>query len=596
MLLAAVALRKLLAGDLRTARSWLRKSFASEHTPVSVKQPEGPSSSTVPPALHPSEAQYLQCVVKLVQYAFLSWSNSILVIGCRPNRVVKVLRDAGYNRVQSCELGDKQAARVLESRDSTYHTVILLDWVEHLGPVERDALLGQLHRLASEFVVASIPTYPEALFPLTEVQAPPTVLETRDWWDRAFSLHSFRALRQPLEDLSPLSPFLYRRDGSETYARADSGSTPTDVSAGQKESIRRQPVQPKALFLLPPQENAFLWVVRELVDELETLSFPARIRDSGRAAADSSLSGTLKITWAHFWPAYRRLAREVHPEFEVFVSNFYLERRGELSDWLAELCDRPSLKLPPSHFAKEVLVRLGVPEKEIVVLPHGYSPEFAATPEPLPLPTRKSFRFLAVVNSYDPYRYGLDLLLQAYRKGFGPKDDVCLVVKDYGRTSDLTRSLLGGAEGPEVLYYANFLPKPQLASFYAAHSAFVAPFRGEGFGMKILDATAIGLPLIMPHFAGPADYCPAKWIEPVSYQLRPVGRCLETEAFAWNEALTWCAPDVDDLATRMRRVFENLGAAREKAVRLRQHVLDRYSWRSAAQILIRALEQSGAAR
>ena len=173
VLLAAVALRKLLAGDLRTARSWLRKSFASEHTPIAVKQPEVSSSSTVPPPPHAGEAQYLQSVVKLVQYAFLSWSNSILVIGCRPEGVVKALRDAGYNQVQSLELAEQQAARVLESCDSTYHTVILLDCVEHLAPVERAALLGQLPRLASEFVVASIPTYPEALFPLAEVQAPP---------------------------------------------------------------------------------------------------------------------------------------------------------------------------------------------------------------------------------------------------------------------------------------------------------------------------------------------------------------------------------------------------------------------------------------
>ena len=160
----------------------------------------------------------------------------------------------------------------------------------------------------------------------------------------------------------------------------------------------------------------------------------------------------------------------------------------------------------------------------------------------------------------------------------------------------MTRSLLGGADGLEILYYANFLPKPELASFYAAHSAFVAPYRGEGFGMKILDAAAIGLPLIMPHFGGPVDYCPEKWIEPVSYQLVPVGRCLETEAFDWKEDLTWCELDIDDLAARMRHVFESPEEPREKAAQLRQHVLGNFSWRSTAQLLIRTLEQSGAAR
>ncbi len=597
VLLAAVAAQKILTGELRTAGFWLRMSLAS---PYSQHKLTGRSSVPVtrPSPIRP---QYLKSVAKLAQYSFPAWDDSICVVGFGVNDVVGALERAGYTHVAGIELAEQETVAALRSCDSTYRTVIVLDLVEQLDPSELDSVLVQLHRITSEFVVASIPTYPEALFPIADVREPPRVLETRDWWDRTFTRRGFEPCRAPMEDLLPLSPALYRTAGSQlglpqSDPHTAPESAPSHNSADLPHPQTEQRQQTRALFVLPPQENAFLWVVRELVDQLQALSFPARMDDSGRAEREPYGGGTTRVTWAHFWPAYRRLAQQVEPEFEVFVSNFYLERQGELSGWLAEMCERPSLKLPPSHFAKGVLLRLGVPDEKIVVLPHGYSPEFAATPEPLPLPTRKSFRFLAVVNSYDPYLYGLDLLMQPYRQAFGPGDDVCLVVKDYGRTSELTRSLLGGADGPEVLYYANFLPKPELASFYAAHSALVAPYRGEGFGMKILDAAAIGLPLVMPHFGGPIDYCLEKWIEPVSYQLVPVGRCLETEAFDWREDLTWCEPDVGDLAARMRRVYENPEEPRERAAQLRQHVLDNFSWRSAAQTLIRALQEQGAAR
>ena len=34
----------------------------------------------------------------------------------------------------------------------------------------------------------------------------------------------------------------------------------------------------------------------------------------------------------------------------------------------------------------------------------------------------------------------------------------------------------------------------------------MAPFRGEGFGMKIIDAMALGLPVLIPAFGGVTEF------------------------------------------------------------------------------------------
>lgn len=128
--------------------------------------------------------------------------------------------------------------------------------------------------------------------------------------------------------------------------------------------------------------------------------------------------------------------------------------------------------------------------------------------------------------------------MAAYQKAFRADDDACLVVKDYGVTSEATKALLNQTEGPEVLYYANFMPKDDLAALYASASAFAAPFRGEGFGMKIIDAAVAGLPLILPIYGGPRDYCPPDLVYVTEHTPQPVGLCLETDELTWNEDLT----------------------------------------------------------
>jgi glycosyltransferase involved in cell wall biosynthesis len=347
---------------------------------------------------------------------------------------------------------------------------------------------------------------------------------------------------------------------------------------------------PRTVFVMPEIENAFRWVTESLAEALTMLGHPAWVVPPDSSRVPSGATGPKRIGWAHYWPAYREAAAREQPGYEVFVTNFEMTPRGHLTPWVSELCARPSIKLAVSNFCRDVLLGLGVPEDRVHVIPHGYSPEFAARVRPLPLATRKSFRFLAVVNSHDPYRYGTDILLDAYREAFRENDDVCLVIKDYGANAAATQSWFDDGGGPEILYYANFLEKPELAAFYAACSAFAAPFRGEGFGMKILDAAVAGLPLIVPLYGGPLDYCVPELVQPVAFERRPVGKCLDTDQIEWKEEIAWCEPSADDLAARMRWVYENQGAAAEKAARLRPIAIEQFSWEAAARKLLAIIE------
>jgi GT2 family glycosyltransferase len=181
------------------------------------------------------------------------------------------------------------------------------------------------------------------------------------------------------------------------------------------------------------------------------------------------------------------------------------------------------------------------------------------------------------------------VLLDAYWSTFTRTDDVTLVVKDYGASSGDTtlRDLIrAGADSARVEYIAEFTSKEKLIELYKSCDAFVSAHRGEGYGMKILDALACGLPVITPLFGGPTDFCNVNNCLPVDFTLAPVGACLDTASLAIANGPMWAEPDPRSLAARLRQVVEAPGDARRLGEHARASVIDRFTWDATARSVI----------
>ncbi len=122
------------------------------------------------------------------------------------------------------------------------------------------------------------------------------------------------------------------------------------------------------------------------------------------------------------------------------------------------------------------------------------------------------FRFLFVGASI--YRKGLDVLLSAYARAFGPSDAVSLIVKDVaagsvyeGQTQGARiREFAADRSRPHVEYIDASLSERELGALYERCDVFVSSYRGEGFSMPTLEAMAAGLPVIVTAAGATDDF------------------------------------------------------------------------------------------
>ncbi|MGH7716808.1 MAG: glycosyltransferase family 4 protein, partial [Vulcanimicrobiaceae bacterium] len=159
----------------------------------------------------------------------------------------------------------------------------------------------------------------------------------------------------------------------------------------------------------------------------------------------------------------------------------------------------------PSNYVRELYLAAGFDPANVLVVPNGVDPQIFAPGAPggYDLGTNKGFKFLFIGGTLE--RKGIDVLLDAYLAAFSPQDDVSLIVKDFGlggfyRLVTQREKIFEAQrrpQSPEIVYNDRDLTTPQLVALYRSCDCLAFPYRGEGFGMPILEAMACGLPVIV---------------------------------------------------------------------------------------------------
>ncbi len=285
--------------------------------------------------------------------------------------------------------------------------------------------------------------------------------------------------------------------------------------------------------------TSFTWISASIALALERIGvrvsiapteLSASIEPDRRRALEALIErgsaprATAEVGWTHFWPEYRRPLGGEQPLALFAVNYAFAESSPDGWDpWMRGLVEGSQPLGPISTFCAEVLSKAGVGEERLDVVPLAPT-EGVTEAEPAELPRARALKLLHVTNSGDPERHGTDVALAAFREAFSPGDDVTFVVRDYGASQPGLAAAVGrlAAEGYDVRYWPAFYPAHRLGTFLSAFDVLVAPFRGEGFGIKLLDAMACGQPVVGPRFGGPADFLDDDASYVVPHRLEPV--------------------------------------------------------------------------
>ncbi len=164
----------------------------------------------------------------------------------------------------------------------------------------------------------------------------------------------------------------------------------------------------------------------------------------------------------------------------------------------------------PSEYVRRMYLDAGIPAERVVVIPNGVDPQLFRPAGPrLDLPTGGGTTFLFVGGLIS--RKAPDVAVAAYQRAFAGRDDVTLVMKDFGADSiyaSVDRSRLQKyaetGELPRIVYLTDELDDAEMAALNRSCDVLLLPYRGEGFGMPVLEAMACGLPVIVTA-GGPTD-------------------------------------------------------------------------------------------
>ena len=190
------------------------------------------------------------------------------------------------------------------------------------------------------------------------------------------------------------------------------------------------------------------------------------------------------------------------------------------------------------------------------------------------------FRFLHVSSCFP--RKGARSLLEAYGRAFSASDDVSLIIKTFENPHNDIRTWLSEVRSefddyPDVQLIFEDLDNEALKALYSQCHALVAPSKAEGFGLPLAEAMLSGLAVITTGWSGQRDFCDEQTAWLVDYDFERAASHFGVFCSAWAN------PKVDDLASKMREVFdigEDVRRARSEAGR--QRLLANFRWAHAA--------------
>jgi len=263
-----------------------------------------------------------------------------------------------------------------------------------------------------------------------------------------------------------------------------------------------------------------------------------------------------------------------------------------IPQWLAEsINENYKGVIVPSEFSKTSMERSGV-SVPIYSVPHALHPMWLTSFSPPPQKDENVYVF-GYVGNWNA-RKNPKAVLDAYLSAF-PQDtgETALFIKTYN-AGDIMRYVhtTYGEDRSDIWIYDEMWSETQMLWAFSMIDCFVSAHKGEGFGLALAQAAALGKPVIYTDYSAPCEWLSsAKGHYPIKCEQIKVAKADVTPNYSHmlDDKLEWAEIDTEHLKQTMQSLFESKikeGFSTEDLVAFRHHV----SWSHVGEKLVTAIE------
>lgn len=187
--------------------------------------------------------------------------------------------------------------------------------------------------------------------------------------------------------------------------------------------------------------------------------------------------------------------------------------------------------------------------------------------------------------------------IQAFQSAFESRDDVALIIKVNNATSsgheDQYRRLRELAErDSRILLIVDPLSRSDLWSLYASTDVLVSLHRSEGLGLGLMEAMAVGTPVVATAWSGNVDFMDADNSLLVPYQLVQLSGASHP-LYTAEAGQRWAEPDLSAAVDALRSMADAPEARVAVGARARESVARRWAAQSQPGVFDNLLELAG---
>jgi len=252
----------------------------------------------------------------------------------------------------------------------------------------------------------------------------------------------------------------------------------------------------------------------------------------------------------------------------------------------------------PSAWGRNILVENGIDPDRCHVVPEGvdsgqYHPYVPRVESPI-------LSYL-ITGKYE-LRKSIIETIYAWIQEFGNDPDVELVVKSnyftnqeakYNELSTWIEST--GIRNVRVLWGAS--STSAIVDLYQQAHVFVLPTKGEGWGLPLIEAAAVGLPIITVMHSAHTEFLQhiQSSVIPVEFDMAPIACeeykfCYPTEDGDWG---MWAQPRIDSIRSALRHARDNYVTLQSRAFANSSIIRDAFSWERSADCVAKLLHSQG---